>query len=337
MRILLTGGLGYIGSHCAVQLSQSGYEVTIIDNLSNSNLSVLENIRKTANKHIDFILADIRDLEKLKKIFIEKRIDAVIHLAGLKSIPDSFEQPLDYYSVNVQGAISLLQAMSICKVYKLVFSSSASVYGSPKYHPIDEIHPLAPNNPYSMTKLTVENLLKSLSDRSDQWKMIVLRYFNPVGAHDSLNIGELPEKNFGNLMPNISAVAFKKAPYLNIYGNNYNTSDGTALRDFIHVMDLADGHEAALKFLTNNKSKFEVINLGTGVGHTVLEVVNTYQNISGLNIKNKKIPPRFGDIDISYADVKKAEKKLGWKAKRDLSHICSSEYLWKKNYYKKTI
>jgi len=337
MRILLTGGLGYIGSHCAVQLCDSGYEVIIVDNLSNSNLTVLENIRKTANKQIDFILADIRDLDGLKKIFTEKRIDTVIHLAGLKSIPDSFEQPLDYYSVNVHGTISLLKAMSMCKVHKLVFSSSASVYGNPQYLPIDEAHPLAPNNPYSMTKLTAENLLKSLCDTSDQWKMIVLRYFNPVGAHDSLNIGELPEKNFGNLMPNISAVAFKKKTHLNIYGNNYSTSDGTALRDFIHIMDLADGHEAALKFLNTNKSKFEVINLGTGISHSVLEVVNTYQKISGLNIKNKKIPPRAGDIDISYADVKKAKKKLDWKSKRDLSDICNSEYLWKKKYYKKAI
>jgi UDP-glucose 4-epimerase len=323
VNILLTGGTGYIGSHTAVVLSQAGHEVVLLDNFCNSDPSVLERLEKILGKALPCIEADVRETDVVEKVLREYKIDAVIHFAGLKAVGESNEKPVEYYANNVQGAISLLQAMNAVGVKKLVFSSSATVYGDPQYLPIDESHPTNPTNPYGRTKLQIEQMLRDLSNSDPEWRIICLRYFNPVGAHESGLIGESPEGVPNNLMPYIAKVASGKLPYLNIFGKDYSTKDGTGIRDYIHVMDLVDGHLVALEYLRAHPN-YEIVNLGTGVGYSVMEIVSEFEAAWNLKIPYKFSCRRSGDIASCIADVSRAEEIFRWTAQRGLSSMCSS-------------
>ena len=323
MNILLTGGAGYIGSHTAVVLSQAGHEVVLLDNFCNSSPSVLERLEKILGKALPCIEVDVRETEVVEKVLREYQIDAVIHFSGLKAVGESNKNPVEYYANNVQGTISLIQAMSTVGVKTLVFSSSATVYGDPQYLPIDENHPTNPTNPYGRTKLQIEEILRDLSNSDPEWRIICLRYFNPVGAHESGLIGESPRGIPNNLMPHIMNIASGRASHLNIYGNNYPTSDGTGVRDYIHVMDLAEGHLATLN-ISRSKFKYKVLNLGAGKGYSVMQIINAYQNISNVNIPFHIIGRRIGDVSECYADTSMAKKQLGWRAKRGLNEVCQS-------------
>ena len=329
MNILLTGGAGYIGSHTAVVLSQACHEVVLLDNFCNSNPSILERLEEILGKALPCIEADVRETEVVEKVLREYKIDAVIHFAGLKSVAESVAKPLLYYDNNVWGSVSLFKAMLAANVKKLVFSSSATVYGDPQYLPYDEEHPTNPMNPYGWSKLQVEQALKSLAISDPRWRISCLRYFNPVGAHESGLIGEDPNGIPNNLMPYLSKVAAGELPYLNVYGNDYSTPDGTGVRDYIHVMDLADGHLAALQFL-ENFSGIDSVNLGTGRGISVLEMVNAYQETSKLKIPYQIADRRFGDIAIYYAKPDKANVALNWVAKRGIKEMCSSTWNWER-------
>ena len=323
MNILLTGGTGYIGSHTAVVLSQAGHEVVLLDNFCNSDPSVLERLEKILGKALPCIEADVRETDVVEKVLREYKIDAVIHFAGLKAVGESNEKPVEYYANNVQGTISLLQAMNAVGVKKLVFSSSATVYGDPQYLPIDENHPTNPTNPYGRTKLQIEQMLRDLSNSDPEWRIICLRYFNPVGAHESGLIGESPEGVPNNLMPYIAKVASGKLPYLNIFGKDYSTKDGTGIRDYIHIMDLVDGHLVALEYLRAHPN-YEIVNLGTGVGYSVMEIVSEFEAAWNLKIPYKFSCRRSGDIASCIADVSRAEEIFRWTAQRGLSSMCSS-------------
>ena len=323
MNILLTGGTGYIGSHTAVVLSQAGHEVVLLDNFCNSDPSVLERLEKILGKALPCIEADVRETDVVEKVLREYKIDAVIHFAGLKAVGESNEKPVEYYANNVQGAISLLQAMNAVGVKKLVFSSSATVYGDPQYLPIDESHPTNPTNPYGRTKLQIEQMLRDLSNSDPEWRIICLRYFNPVGAHESGLIGESPEGVPNNLMPYIAKVASGKLPYLNIFGKDYSTKDGPGIRDYIHIMDLVDGHLVALEYLRAHPN-YEIVNLGTGVGYSVMEIVSEFEAAWNLKIPYKFSCRRSGDIASCIADVSRAEEIFRWTAQRGLSSMCSS-------------
>jgi UDP-glucose 4-epimerase len=323
VNILLTGGTGYIGSHTAVVLSQAGHEVVLLDNFCNSDPSVLERLEKILGKALPCIEADVRETDVVEKVLREYKIDAVIHFAGLKAVGESNEKPVEYYANNVQGTISLLQAMNAVGVKKLVFSSSATVYGDPQYLPIDENHPTNPTNPYGRTKLQIEQMLRDLSNSDPEWRIICLRYFNPVGAHESGLIGESPEGVPNNLMPYIAKVASGKLPYLNIFGKDYSTKDGTGIRDYIHIMDLVDGHLVALEYLRAHPN-YEIVNLGTGVGYSVMEIVSEFEAAWNLKIPYKFSCRRSGDIASCIADVSRAEEIFRWTAQRGLSSMCSS-------------
>ena len=327
MNILLTGGAGYIGSHTAVVLSQDGHEVVLLDNFCNSNPSVLGRLEKISGKGFSCIKADIRETDVVEKVLRDHKIDAVIHFAGLKAVGESNEKPVEYYANNVQGTISLLQAMSAVNVKTLVFSSSATVYGDPQYLPIDENHPTSPTNPYGRTKLQIEEILRDLSNSDPDWRIICLRYFNPVGAHQSGLIGESPNEVPNNLMPYVAQVAVGKLPHLNIYGNDYPTADGTGVRDYIHVMDLADGHLAALRFLENFLG-IEFINLGTGIGTSVLGMISAYKIQSDREIAYQIIARRPGDVAMCFAQPDKAKVTLDWVSKRGVNEMCSSAWGW---------
>ncbi|MBU3593260.1 UDP-glucose 4-epimerase GalE [Polynucleobacter sp. 71A-WALBACH] len=329
MRILLTGGAGYIGSHTAVVLTQAGHEVVILDNFCNSQRSVLERLKSILGKGLLCIDVDVRNTASVSKALRDYQIDAVIHFAGLKAVGESVQNPLKYYANNVQGSISVLQAMQEVGIKTFVFSSSATVYGDPKYLPYDEDHPTQPMNPYGWTKLQVEEILHDLSKSDPQWKISCLRYFNPVGAHDSGLIGEDPNGIPNNLMPFISKVASGELPQLNIFGNDYLSKDGTGERDYIHVMDLADGHMAALDFLSNN-SGWHAINLGTGVSTSVLELVEAFEGVIHKKLPKEFVERRPGDLPIYYAKVDKAKNTLGWEAKRSLQDMCRSSWDFKK-------
>lgn len=329
MNILLTGGTGYIGSHTAVVLSQVGHKVVLLDNFCNSNPSVLGRLQKIIGKELPCIKADVRDTYDVEKVLRNYRIDAVIHFAGLKAVNESVVNPILYYANNVQGSISLLKAMQKVNIKNLIFSSSATVYGEPEYLPYDEDHPTKPMNPYGQTKLQVEEILRDLAISDPQWKIISLRYFNPVGAHESGLIGEDPNGIPNNLMPCIAKVASGEFPYLNIFGDDYKTKDGTGERDYIHVMDIADGHMAALDFLRNNNG-MEIVNLGTGKSYSVLDLVLTFEKVSDRIIKKVIAQRRPGDMAIYYANVNKAKLLFDWEAKSTLSEMCSS--VW--NLYK---
>jgi UDP-glucose 4-epimerase len=331
VNILLTGGAGYIGSHAAVALAEAGHSVIILDNFCNSNLMVLQGLKKILNKEVVCVQGDIRDTALVTQVLNQYFIDAVIHFAGLKAVSESVKKPIEYYGNNVQGAISLIQAMGLARVKTLVFSSSATVYGDPKYLPIDEMHPLSTTNPYGQTKLHVEELLKDVAMSDAGWKILCLRYFNPIGAHESGLIGEKPDGIPNNLVPYISQVAIGDLPHLNIYGSDYETPDGTGVRDYIHVVDLADAHLASINSLGNRRG-WDAINIGTGRGYSVMEVVDAYRKATLREIPYVFSPRRSGDIASCYASCEKAKRVLGWSAKRNLAQMCISSWKWINNH-----
>jgi UDP-glucose 4-epimerase len=323
MNILLTGGLGFIGSHAATVLAEQGHQIILVDNLCNSQIEVLSHLGQIIGKQPIFYEADVRNTNLLNSIFQKHSIDLVIHFAGLKSVAESVTNPLKYYDNNVGGSISLLEAMQGAKVNKLIFSSSATVYGVPQYLPYDESHPTVPMNTYGKTKLQVEEILRDLSHADPDWSSVCLRYFNPVGAHESGLIGEHPRGMPNNLMPYVCQVASGKLPHLNIFGDDYETKDGTGERDYIHVMDLAEGHVAALNFV-NQHPGFHAINLGTGVSYSVYDLIGAFEQAANSTIVRKVQPRRSGDLAIYYAKADKAKNLLGWQAKRDLQVMCKS-------------
>lgn len=325
--ILVTGGAGYIGSHTCVELLEAGYKVVVVDNFSNSKASTLERVQEITGKTLTFIKVDLRDLNALNNVLSEHSPNAVIHFAGLKAVGESVEFPLTYYENNIGASLNLLKAMDNHGINKIVFSSSANVYGDPASLPIKEGFPLFPNNPYGKSKLIIEEILQDLNKYDHTWKIAILRYFNPVGAHKSGEIGEDPNGIPSNLMPYISQVAAGKLEKLSIFGNDYPTKDGTGVRDYIHVVDLAIAHIKALEKLTEY-SRMLICNLGTGQGYSVLEMVEAFEKASGKEIPYKIVSRRAGDIATCYADSSLAHEELGWKAKRDLQEMCEDTWRW---------
>ena len=323
MNILLTGGTGYIGSHAAVVMAEAGHKVILFDNLCNSKPDVVTRLKKITGKAIHFVNGDVRDTPLLEKTLVDFMIDTVIHFAGLKAVAESVKNPTEYYANNVQGSISLLQAMKNCNVKKIVFSSSATVYGNPLYLPYDEEHPTNPINPYGRSKLQVEQILKDLSQADPSLRVAVLRYFNPVGAHESGLIGEDPKGIPNNLMPILNRVAFGELPNLKVYGDDYPTKDGSAERDYIHIIDLVEGHLRALNFLSN-QSGFNVFNLGSGEATSVLSFVAKFEFATGKTVHKKNVGRRDGDLSAYFANINKAKQLLKWKPKKTLYDICSS-------------
>ena len=319
--VLLTGGMGYIGSHTAVKLLEVGHEVVFYDNLSNSDKSVKEKIQEITNKKVSFIKGDVLDTELLTETLKDYNIDSVIHFAGLKAVGESLEKPIEYFENNIAGSISLLKAMKKTNVKKIVFSSSATVYGDPEYLPYDEIHPKSAVNPYGRSKLHIEEMLKDVCNSQKDFSAICLRYFNPVGAHESGLIGEDPKDIPNNLMPYIAQVAAGKLKELNIFGDDYPTHDGTGVRDYIHVMDLASGHMRALNFLDDN-SGWHAFNLGTGLGVSVLELVKTFEEEKQIVIPYKITSRRSGDIAEFFSNSSKANRLLNWSAEKDIGDMC---------------
>ncbi len=330
MKILVTGGCGYIGSHTVVELLDENYEVVIVDNLCNSKKDVVDKIKTITGKDVKFYEEDVCDKKALQKIFKENKIDAVIHFAGLKAVGESVAEPLRYYRNNLDSTLTLLEIMAEHKCYKIVFSSSATVYGAPKSLPIKEDFPLHTTNPYGSTKLMIEQILKDLYIADSNWSIAILRYFNPIGAHASGLIGENPNGIPNNLMPYIIKVATKELPYLNVFGNNYDTKDGTGVRDYIHVVDLAKGHLKAIDKVIKDKG-VDCYNLGTGKGYSVLEIVKTFEKVNNIKIDYKITEARPGDIAACYADPTYAKDKLNWEATLDIKKMCEDSY----NYAKK--
>jgi len=332
MNTLLTGGMGYIGSHVAVELLQAGYRVVLVDNLCNSEIGVLTRIEQITGKTPVFIRADVRERKTLTDALKHHAIEAVMHFAGLKAVGESVEKPIEYYSNNVEGTVSLLEAMREAGTRALVFSSSATVYGEPRYLPLDEAHPLSVTNPYGRTKLHIEEMLHDLSNSDPLWRIACLRYFNPVGAHESGLIGENPMGIPNNLMPYIARVAAGALKELAVFGNDYPTPDGTGVRDYIHVMDLVEGHAAALAWLAEHPG-WHAINLGTGQGYSVLEMVAAFAKASGRDVPYRIVPRRSGDVAACYANPEKALRELGWRARRDLSDMCASTWKFQKQFH----
>ncbi len=326
-RILVTGGVGYIGSHTCVALSEAGYAVTIIDNLCNSRVDVLSRLEKLCPKAPEFINGDIRDARLLERIFSEKIYHSVIHFAGLKAVGESTQEPLNYYDNNICGTVTLLNAMRQSGPKSIVFSSSATVYGDPHSVPIREDFATSATNPYGRSKLMIEEILGDLHLADPMWKIARLRYFNPVGAHESGLIGEDPLGVPNNLMPYVAQVATRQRPYLNVWGNDYETPDGTGVRDYIHVLDLAQGHLAALRYLETN-TQMITLNLGTGRGYSVLEMVAAFERACGLEIPYRIAPRRSGDIAQCYADPSLAWELLNWRAIRELDQMCKDAWRW---------
>lgn len=325
MKILVTGGTGYIGSHTCVELLNSGYDVVVIDNLSNSKMDTLDKIKKITGKDISFYEGDCCSEDALDKIFNENKIDTVIHFAGFKAVGESVEKPLMYYRNNLDSTITLLEVMSKYNVKKIVFSSSATVYGKPKTLPIKEDFPLSTTNPYGSTKLMIENILNDLYKSDNEWSIAILRYFNPIGAHPSGLIGENPNSIPNNLMPYIVKVATHELECLNVFGNDYDTKDGTGVRDYIHVVDLAKGHIKAIEAVLKNHG-VDKYNLGTGNGYSVLDVINTFMKVNNIDVNYKIVPRRPGDIDACYADPSYAKEKLNWEAKLGIEDMCRDAY-----------
>ena len=328
MKVLVTGGAGYIGSHTCVELLETGHEVFVVDNLCNGHETALERVRGITNCELQFMNADIRDLNALDKIFNDFKPEAVIHFAGLKAVGESVADPLRYYDVNVGGSISLLTAMTKAECSNIVFSSSATVYGDPKYLPYDEEHPTNPVNPYGRTKLIIENIINDWTKVDTKRRGTILRYFNPVGAHESGQIGEEPIGVPNNLMPYIAQVADGRRKHLNIFGTDYETADGTGARDYIHVVDLALAHTSALN--KNELNNFEILNIGGGIGTTVLELVSKFEEISGIPIKFKYLPRREGDLAAFWADSSKAFDTMSWQPERNIKKICEDTWRWHK-------
>ncbi|MCU9595509.1 UDP-glucose 4-epimerase GalE [Caldibacillus thermolactis] len=327
MSILVTGGAGYIGSHAAVELLDSNYDIVIVDNLSNSKMEAIKRVKELTGKSFPFYEIDLLDYEALKKVFENHSIDAVIHFAGLKAVGESVKIPLTYYHNNITGTLNLCNIMKEFNVKKLVFSSSATVYGNPEKVPISESAPLSATNPYGRTKLMIEEILRDLYNSDNSWRIALLRYFNPIGAHKSGRIGESPNGIPNNLMPYISQVAVKKREKLFVFGNDYNTHDGTGVRDYIHVVDLVKGHIKALEYLNNNTG-IEAFNLGTGTGYSVLDLVKTFSEVNSVDIPYEITERRPGDVAICYANPEKAERMLKWKAEYDLRKMCEDTWRW---------
>jgi len=323
----VTGGAGFIGSHACVELALAGYEVTVVDNLANSRRSVVERASRVAGRPIAFAEGDVRDAGFLRTVFGSRRFAAVVHFAGLKAVGESVSEPLRYWDNNVGGTLALLAAMDAAGVRRIVFSSSATVYGQSAAMPLAEEAPLAPTNPYGHTKRVVEQILTDLAGAGRGWKAVLLRYFNPVGAHESGMIGEDPEGTPNNLFPYIARVAAGRLERLPVFGNDYPTPDGTGVRDYIHVVDLAAGHVAALKAMATLPAA-AVVNLGTGRGYSVLEAIAAFERASGARVAFRIEPRRAGDIAVSYADASLAARALGWKAERDLDAMCRDAWRW---------
>lgn len=325
MTILVTGGTGFIGSHTCVELIDAGYDVVIIDNLSNSKKDVVSYIEKITGKKAVFYENDVCDKEALRNIFKENKIDAIIHFAGYKAVGESVMKPLMYYRNNLDSTLSLLEVANEFNVKKLAFSSSATVYGKPKHLPIKENFPLSTTNPYGTTKLMIEKILKDLYSSDNNWSIAILRYFNPIGAHKSGLLGENPNGIPNNLMPYIIKVATGELKCLGIFGNDYDTKDGTGVRDYIHVVDLAKGHVKAIEKILK-ETGYDCYNLGTGNGYSVLDLVNTFMKVNNVNVKYEIKDRRPGDIDACYADPSYAYEKLGWKAEKDINEMCLDSY-----------
>jgi UDP-glucose 4-epimerase len=325
--ILVTGGAGYIGSHACIELLEAGYKVVVVDNLSNSKSDSLSRVEDLTGKDIQFHLADLRNADAMDLLFRQEKIDAVIHFAGLKAVGESTEIPLKYYQNNVGGTANLLEAMNKHDVKDIVFSSSCTVYGAPESLPLREDFPLQAVNPYGQTKLTIEHMLKDLAASDLDWNISILRYFNPVGAHPSGEIGEDPLDIPNNLMPYITKVAVGELKELSVWGNDYDTPDGTCIRDYIHVVDLAKGHINALKKL-DDKPGLMIHNLGTGQGYSVLDVIKGFENATGNNIPYRIAPRRAGDAPAVYADPALAERELGWKAELGIETMCRDAFHW---------
>lgn len=323
MKILVTGGCGYIGSHTVLDLLREGMEVIIVDNFVNSKREVLDHIKKITGKEVTFYEIDLCCKEKLREVFEQEKIDSVIHFAGLKAVGESVEKPLMYYENNLISTLNLLNLMKEYQVKKIVFSSSATVYGNPKSLPIKEDFPLSTTNPYGTTKLMIETILKDLYASDSSFDITILRYFNPIGADKSGLLGEDPNGIPNNLMPYIVRVASGKLPILNIFGNDYNTVDGTGVRDYIHVCDLATGHVLALK---NKKTGLKIYNLGTGKGTSVLELVTTFEKVNGVKVKKQIAPRRDGDIDACFASNALAREELGFSPKYTIEDMCRDSY-----------
>ncbi len=324
--ILVTGGCGYIGSHTVLELLNKGYEVVVVDNFSNSSFESLRRVQKITGKEVTFYEADIRDSEKMEQIFSAHKIDAVIHFAAFKAVGESCRLPLKYYENNISGTVSLLQVMDKCGVKKIIFSSSATVYGSPERLPLDETCRLSTTNPYGSTKLMMENIMQDLYKADKEWNIILLRYFNPVGAHESGLIGEDPKGIPNNLMPFVAQVASGKLSCINVFGNDYDTPDGTGVRDYIHVVDLALGHIAAIEKCAD--SGVHIYNLGTGHGYSVFDMIHAFEKACGKTLPYKVCPRRDGDIATCYAAPDKAKKELGWEAKFGIEEMCASQWKW---------
>lgn len=330
MAVLVTGGAGYIGSHTCVELLNSGYEIVVVDNLSNSKPESLKRVMDITGKYFKIYSVDLLNREELEKIFLENKIEAVIHFAGLKAVGESVEIPLKYYHNNITGTLMLCEVMQKYGVKKIVFSSSATVYGMPKHVPISEDSPLNATNPYGRTKLMIEEILRDLYISDSEWSIALLRYFNPIGAHESGLIGEDPNGIPNNLMPYITQVAVGKLKELRVFGNDYPTVDGTGVRDYIHVVDLAIGHLKALEKIISTTG-VDAYNLGTGRGYSVLEMVDAFEKASGQKIPYIIVERRPGDVAVCYADPSKAKEDLGWIATRGIEKMCEDSWRWQSN------
>ncbi|WP_082925948.1 UDP-glucose 4-epimerase GalE [Halomonas sp. G11] len=328
MNVLVTGGAGYIGSHALVALIEANYDVVVLDNLINGSAEAVMRVEKITQRKIPFYEGDIRDSNFLNSIFKNHDIDVVVHFAGLKSVGNSVKNPIEYFDFNVNGTISLVKGMELAGIYRLVFSSSATVYGDSSIMPLHEDLPTGePKNPYGRSKLIIEQMLQDLAKSNSRWSIGLLRYFNPVGAHESGLIGESPQGTPNNLLPYVAQVAVRRLPKLAIFGNDYDTIDGTGIRDYIHVMDLVEGHVKAIKKLEKSGG-LKIWNLGTGKGYSVLEMVDAFESVSGRNIPYYFQHRREGDVAVCWADVSLAEIELGWRAKRDLLDMVGDTWRW---------
>ena len=329
MKVLVTGGAGFIGSHTVVELLDAGYEVVVVDNLSNASEESMRRVKEITGKSFDFYVADVRDRAKLEEIFSAHNVDWVIHFAGLKAVGESVQKPVLYYDNNLISTLVLLETMEKFGVRNFVFSSSATVYGEPERLPLDEDCRLMTTNPYGTTKLMQEHMLKDLYRADNRWNIALLRYFNPVGAHPSGRIGEDPKGIPNNLMPYVAQVASGKLQKIGVFGNDYPTPDGTGVRDYIHVVDLARGHVAAIAKL--REPGVHIYNLGTGNGYSVLDMIHAFEKACGKKLPYEIKPRRAGDVPACYASSKKAEEELGWKAQYDLEDMCRDQWNWQKN------
>ena len=331
MTILVTGGAGYIGSHTVVELQNAGYDVVVVDNLANSSEKSLQRVEAITGKKVPFYKADILDREAMNEIFDKEKIDCCIHFAGLKAVGESVQKPWEYYENNISGTLTLVDVMRKHGVKNIIFSSSATVYGNPAVIPITEECPKGQcTNPYGWTKSMLEQILRAILKADPEWKVILLRYCNPIGAHKSVNMGENPNGIPNNLMPYITQVAVGKLKELGVFGNDYDTPDGTGVRDYIHVVDLAKGHVKALKKI-EEKTGLEIYNLGTGVGYSVLDIVKNFEEATGVKIPYVIKPRRAGDIATCYSDASKAKRELGWEAEYGIKDMCADSWRWQKN------